>query len=236
MIKQTLKKMLGSRLLGVYDYFVHPESKKVWGGAFNGQEFRRKIYSELMERNDFSQIVETGTFKGNTTAYMAKTGLPIKSAEYDERNFGYCQFRFLLNKDVSIYQGDSRQFLRSLTGDKSIKNEMIFFYLDAHWNEDLPLAEELDIIFSHWDNMVIMIDDFKVPDTGYNYDDYGKGKALTLEYLKKTRYADKYQIFFPAKDETHETSVKRGCVVLTGNQEIAKQLSQMQTLRHYPNF
>jgi hypothetical protein len=56
----------------------------------------------------------------------------------------------------------------------------ILFYLDAHWNDDLPLEEELELIFSVHPHAVVMIDDFQVPDDpGYQFDEYGPGKALT---------------------------------------------------------
>ena len=61
----------------------------------------------------------------------------------------------------------------------------VFFYLDAHWNDDLPLADEIDIIFSRCPWAVVMIDDFEVPsDPGYQFDDYGPGKALVLGYIR----------------------------------------------------
>ena len=46
--KENIKKLLGPKLLGVYDYFIRPQSKTIWGGAFNGQKFRRQIFAELM--------------------------------------------------------------------------------------------------------------------------------------------------------------------------------------------
>lgn len=60
----------------------------------------------------------------------------------------------------------------------------LFAYLDAHWGEDLPLAEKLEIVFSWDSDAIVMIDDFQVPDDpGYAYDDYGPGKALTPDLV-----------------------------------------------------
>jgi hypothetical protein len=57
----------------------------------------------------------------------------------------------------------------------------LFFYFDAYSNEDLPLAEEIDIIFGRSPHAVVMIDDFEVTDDpGFAYDDYGPGKALNM--------------------------------------------------------
>jgi hypothetical protein len=55
----------------------------------------------------------------------------------------------------------------------------VFFHLDAHWEGDLPLQEEIEIILGRFPNFLIMIDDFRVPgDSGYGFDDYGRGKML----------------------------------------------------------
>jgi hypothetical protein len=52
----------------------------------------------------------------------------------------------------------------------------VFFYLDAHWYDDV-LAEEFDLIAEHWARYVVMIDDFVVPhDPGYEYDTYAAGR------------------------------------------------------------
>ena len=70
---------------------------------------------------------------------------------------------------------------------KSLADAALFFYLDAHWNEDLPLAEELDTIFCRSSNPVVMIEDFQVPDDpDYGYDDYGPRKSLNPEYNSRS--------------------------------------------------
>jgi len=92
--------------------------------------------------------------------------------------------------------------------------EDVFFYLDAHREDDLPLREELEIIFTYWQRPIVMIDDFQVPDSDYAFDDYGPGKTLNLDYLQPVIAAYNISVFFPAVDVAEETGVKRGCVVL----------------------
>jgi len=232
-IKNVVKRIIGEKNLGRYDYLFKPSNKKVWGGAFNGQEFRRKIFNEICDRCDFKLIVETGTFRGNTTLYMSRVGIPIMSVEYDLRIYGYASTRFALNSAIATFKNDSRTFLKSLSSDASVAKKDVFFYLDAHWSDDLPLAEELKIIFSKWENPVIMIDDFKVPGTGYEYDDYGEGKALTLEYVRNALGDLDISVFFPAVDETKETGFRRGCVVLCNDSSLTNALSRCETLRPY---
>ena len=64
---------------------------------------------------------------------------------------------------VHVELKDSRNFLRDLRQSEPAA-KTVFFYLDAHWYDDLPLAEEMDLIGSYWKNYVILIDDFQVPD------------------------------------------------------------------------
>ena len=59
-----------------------------------------------------------------------------------------------------------------------MREQTLFIYLDAHWEEDLPLAEELAVIARATTRCIVMIDDFQVPGDGYAYDNYGPGKAL----------------------------------------------------------
>jgi hypothetical protein len=94
----------------------------------------------------------------------------------------------------------------------------LFVYLDAHWNINLPLVEELETVFSACSNAIVMIDDFKVPfDDGYGYDDYGAGLSLTAELIKPSTAAHNLQIFYPSTPSALETGGRRGCAVIAGN-------------------
>ena len=75
--------------------------------------------------------------------------------------------------------------------------------------------------------------DFKVPNTDYGYDDYGPGKALTLDYLSNLTGADEYNVFFPAVDESQETGKRRGSVVICNSQASAEILLSCSALQHH---
>jgi len=231
--KKIIKKAVGAYNLGRLDYFRLKSVESLWGGAFNGQEFRRKMFNQICDVINFKQIVETGTFRGNTTEFMSKRAVPIQTIEYDKRLYGYLTMRFLLNRSITLIQGDSREGLKSIALNCKDNSEPVFFYLDAHWNDDLPLKEELEIIFLNWRNAVVMIDDFKVPDTDYGYDDYGSGKALTLEYLENIPQLKQCSLFFPAQGEQLETGKRRGSIVICLNPDTANILKSCDSLRHY---
>lgn len=199
--------------------------------GYNGQAFRRIIFRDLMNEFGFEAIFETGTHAGSTAGYMAKlANVPVYTCESSERFFALAKMRLKDIHNIHFNLCDSREFLKMLS-EQVDRKAMIFIYLDAHWSHDLPLKEEIGIICASWDKFVIMIDDFKVPgDNGYGYDDYGRGKSLTLENFGKV--FNKYELvpFFPALSSADETGAKRGCVVLAKHGEISKKLGTLKSI------
>jgi hypothetical protein len=229
-IKAIVANLIGQENLGRLDYLLKPRLRRSWGGPLNGQNFRRRIYSDLIKKINFEAIVETGTYLGTTTEFFAASGLPVYSVEANPRFYAYSSLRFSLRRDrVHLYQGDSVKFLRSLAADKDFPKSNPFFYLDAHGQEHLPLREELEIILTHWREAVVMIDDFEVPGTDYGYDDYGAGKTLNMSYLEPLQYLQLHA-FFPAVEAKHETGAKRGCVALCRDEAVKNALSEIDTL------
>ena len=195
------------------DFDAHP-AMDVWGGAFNGQERRQTLFDQLLQELKIVTVVETGTFRGTTTDYMAKAGVPVFSCEFHPRYFYYSLLRLTNIPNVRLERADSRCFLRELFDENRLPPGPALFYLDAHWERDLPLWEEVDQIFSRHPSPVIMVDDFRVPtDSGFAYDDYGKGKCLSITNLHEAVTA-RPAMFFPRYASAHETGARRGCVVL----------------------
>src|SRR5262245_47668538 len=53
---------------------------------------------------------------------------------------------------------------------------------------------------------IVMVDDFQVPgESGYGYDDYGSGKALTSEYIALSCQKFNLVRFYPAISAREET-------------------------------
>ena len=236
MVISFIKKNISEKVTGMLDYYRRPELKNSLGGPFNGQTFRQQIFIELINRLHLTAIVETGTYLGTTTEYMCNSsGLKVYTAEKNPWCFGYIKSRFFWHKKISAYHGDSRLFLLQLAENPGIIKEQAFFYLDAHWENDLPLREEVGIIFTRWGKAVIMIDDFAVPDDkGYGYDDYGECKVLCLDYLSPLDFL-RLEKFFPAIKSEIETGEKRGCIVLAKDPEMIKELKSFKTLVCYVN-
>ncbi len=234
-IKRGGCRLIPGVMKAVWGYYLNPSLRERWGGPFNGQSARQKIFLSLVGERGFYAIVETGSFRGSTTEFILKnTQAPVFSVEYNPEFFWYSKIRLSQYKKCFLFRNDSRSFIRQLTEDSLVPKENVFFYLDAHWSADLPLEEEFSIICKNFKSWVVMIDDFKVPDDkGYGYDDYGSGKALELEYLDNLIKTYRVNVFFPATPSTLETGAKRGCVVLTSSDVTLSRAVAEKTLRVY---
>jgi predicted O-methyltransferase YrrM len=200
--------------------------------GFNGQLIRKQIFRDLIAAFPFEVILETGTWTGNTSAYMAQTSsLPVHTCETNPRFHAVAKMRLAKVEGVHFQLADSRQFLEN-SARSELATKLAFFYLDAHWYDDLPLAQELDIIERGWRQFVVMIDDFRVPgDEGYRYDAYGPERTLAIEYLADILRSRNLEAFFPTASSAEETGPKRGCVVITRGGELAGRVQQIHSLR-----
>lgn len=216
-VKQLVRRVLGEQATGAIDYFRFSRHPAEFDGPFNNQPVRQEIFRTLVARIPPSAIVETGTFKGTTTAFMADMGVPVYTAEANRRFFGFARIRLRGRRNVTLVCRDSRAALQSwLDGElRSLAGGTILFYLDAHWHDDLPLAEELVIVFERCRNAIVMIDDFRVPyDEGYGYDVYGPGKALERAYIQKVVETFGLCTLYPSTPAASEGGARRGTVVL----------------------
>jgi hypothetical protein len=218
---------------GMIGYFRFPDQKTSWGGPFNGQQHRRKIFGELQSFFGFKTIVETGTYRGTTTeCFSSMPQVHVYTVESHPWSYGYCWLRFFSRRNVTVLWGDSREQIRRLMKSGDLARP-IFFYLDAHWEDDLPLRAELEMILSTWSDAIVMIDDFQVNgDAGYGFDDYGDKKQLNTSYVKNI--IDKFNpsLFFPSISGQMESGARRGSIVLLGRQ-VPQRATSFSTLRRH---
>ena len=204
-------------------------------GPFNGQQMRQRIFRGLIELTRPRTIFETGTFRGTTTEFVARaTDAHVFTCEIDVNYFDFATRRLGGLANVTVVHTDSRSFLRRYVPLFARADAVSLFYLDAHWDkDDLPLLEELRLVFEYAPRAVIMIDDFEVwDDPGYTFDDYGPTRRLGLGYLAPLApFRPHY--FFP-RSSGEETGVRRGSVVLTTEPELARLVATVPELRPAP--
>ena len=218
-----------SKWYGRVEYCLRPGLSRRRGGPFNGQVLRQACYGELLRKFGFDAIIETGAYRGITTKLFAESNVPVYSIETNPRFAAYAETRLRIHRNAQVLLGDSRARLRDLAADPSVPKQNVFFYLDAHWYDDLPLLEEVQIINSAWQGWIAMVDDFEVPGSDYAYDDYGPGKALTLSYLQPA-IDEGLSVFFPRHPAQSETGARRGSVVICNDVAVQQMLEQCRSL------
>jgi hypothetical protein len=231
-VKKIARRLLSESARGAIDYFRFPERRMAWGGPFNGQTHRANMFCEINDFYRFGVAFETGTYRGTTTEYIARhVSGTVWTVELDPWSYGYCAARFFGNKKVFLQFGDSRDAIAKFARWRNISSP-IFFYLDAHWGEDLPLLRELELIFANWSNPIVMIDDFKVEgDADYSFDDYAD-KRLCVDYIAPVIRKFRPRTFAPSLPGKSETGARRGSIVLIGRDaELPTSLLTMQEIR-----
>jgi hypothetical protein len=175
-----------------------------FGEPFNGQRQRAATVDRLVERFLPDACIETGTFMGFTTRRLASFGCPVVSVEVNPGYFHLSRLSLRDLAEVEVINGDSARVLNELRG-RGFQRPLL--YLDAHWEERVPLADEFAVIFENWREALVVVDDFRVPhDPGYGYDIYG-GVPLSLEEFDLPGAA---LIAYPAAPAREETGSRRG--------------------------
>jgi hypothetical protein len=125
--------------------------------------------------------VETGTYRGDTAAALAKTGSRVYTIEPDEALFSRAKSRFAGIRNVTVIHGLSEQVLPGLLA--SLKGD-INLWLDGHYSggstfqgpTDCPILSELSALatcLSRFDRVTVLIDDMRCFDPSIaEYRDY----------------------------------------------------------------
>jgi len=115
--------------------YVHKDS-----AGFNGVMSRKLAFNEILGCYQFNNLIETGTYLGDTTGYFAiTTNKTVYSCEKNKRLYQLAQLRLSEIKNINLYNMDSREFIKKICQQKNIINDECFVYLDAHWGKDIPL-------------------------------------------------------------------------------------------------
>jgi hypothetical protein len=236
MLPKPLKRvwsLLPERTKGTLDYWFRPSVASGFG-ILNGQLVRQHIFGRILAELNVGQIVETGTFRGTTTAFFAQTGLPVHSIEASKRYYEYSKIRLRSSNNVHLYQGSSVDLLPEICVRLQAAKFPTFVYLDAHWGDFLPLRKEIELLSQLLPKSIIMIDDFEVPgDEGYRFDDYGPGKRISLDYLDAANTSSPIYKYFPNTPSSEDTGQRRGMCVATLMSEIRDQLDAIELLKFH---
>jgi predicted O-methyltransferase YrrM len=153
--------------------------------AFNGDHILLAKVRELKKTHKAKRLIETGTFKGDTTAVMAGIFKEVHTSEINKTYFMEAAQNLGSCSNVRMVLSDSRTFIRNLPED-ALKESI--FFLDAHWILDVPHVGELMEIANRGVKPVVIVHDFYVPGksteptANFGYDVYN-GVAFNWEYI-----------------------------------------------------
>lgn len=179
--------------------------------GFEGDHYIEAEIKSLVEKFSITHIIETGTYKGRTTAKFAEMCRTL-TLEINPEYFKEAKQNLQNNPNVLMYLGDSVKGLTEYL--PSCTKESLLFFLDAHWNDYCPLLDELKLIAQNGLKPVIVIHDFYVPDRPeLGYDSY-KGQRFDLEWIKPSLeaiYGEGVFIQYNSK----ATGAMRGVIYIT---------------------
>lgn len=92
---------------------------------------KRRLIGALLHKHRLTTFVETGTFKGDTLAVIAATGIRSISVELSREYFDRANTRFAGMRNVELHQGDAGEILPRIV---ATLHEPALFWLDGHYS------------------------------------------------------------------------------------------------------
>ena len=178
--KSRVKRVLG--LVGLWNFanFLR-QLPSIWqwlGAGCSGpapHAVKMMTVKAYVSRYGMQEFVETGTYLGDTLAYVASTGIQCTSIELSSQLHQAACRRFQDFKNVRLIEGDSGiKLLEVLTGLR----RPALFWLDGHYSVGVtaqadihtPISAELQAILRHpVKGHVILIDDARCFDGTNDY-------------------------------------------------------------------
>lgn len=190
-------------------WYFTGEGQITWPGMgkpFNDQHARTSAIELIIDEFQPDLFLETGTFFGHTTEMLSEYSKPVHTAEL-KRSFALISRRRLRRfPNTHVHRCPSLALIRRIPRAPGAR---LFAYLDAHWwSDDPPLASEVSALTGGWDELVVVIDDFKVPDdSGYIFDTWSD-RDLDESFLS---LPSSVRVAYPAVPSDNETGAAHGC-------------------------
>lgn len=163
-----------------------------------------QLVDQIFNTFGIKSFVETGTFLGFTSRHVAKRnpGLRVLTVECNPDYHELSRISLSRYPNVTQYLGDSAEVLEGIVRSNAAPRPSLFF-LDAHWEDYLPLPHELGLILDSPGEAVVLIDDFQVPNRPeYGFDAY-HGQPIGLDLVRAyLNTAEDVRVFFPDYDQS----------------------------------
>jgi len=179
---------------------------------FSGDIYLLWEINSLIKKFGIKTIIETGTWKGRTAQLMSTMADTVYTIEIDEEVYNTTNF---LDDIPNVHRllGDSPKVMDEILA--KVTHPTLFF-LDAHWEDNWPLLEELNIISKHKlnDSVIVIHDIYNPTKPDFHYDSY-KGVRLDWDYIRPliTKIYSNYYYYY-----NNETSGdKCGAIFIHGD-------------------
>jgi len=178
---------------------------------FNGQIRRAETIHAISRSFKPTVCIETGTYFGTSTPHLASmvTGKTY-TIEINDRNYERAVDRFRKNFDmfdIVCIKGNSVIEMKKVLESLDPRTEKLLAYLDAHWLDDVPTKQELQLLCDWGGLWVGIVDDFHVPKhAGYLFDSYPNA---TINVSQIPQSCD-LSVFVPRISAELESGAKRG--------------------------
>lgn len=161
---------------------------------------------ELSKKFNLNTFFETGTYHGETSKIVSQYFEKVITVENNPDFYNIATNTLKNISNCNSYLGSSPEIMNQYLKEN---DSSVFFFLDAHWYDYLPLLDELKTIKEKNLLPVIAIHDFYVPDENGNakfgYDSY-KDQSLNLSYIEssiKDIYGTNYEIKYSTSSTTN---------------------------------
>jgi hypothetical protein len=170
----------------------------------------------LKKEFDCDIFIETGTDKGESIRILKPYFSKIYSCEIESQRWQYYD-DLLVDNNIKIMNGSSIDCLPKFF--EEIGHNNFFLYLDAHWDGNWPILDELRLVAEWGLKPVIIIHDFD-NGLGFQYDSCRPFQHLgdetevfmNFDYVKESIekiYGENGYIFETNKESTNP--IKVGC-------------------------
>lgn len=178
--------------------------------AFGRDPILERTIRGLVAEHGIKTVIETGSWRGYTTRRFSEFVGEIHSIEANPETLDIAERNCIDTSNVWLHEGESQHLIRGIIRPRLGRlNHPVLYYLDAHWNKEWPLFDELEAI-AELDHgpCVIVIHDAQVPGKDFGFDSYG-GQALTFDFVRP--YLDKLKFkwthFFNSEADGHRRGV-----------------------------
>lgn len=148
--------------------------------AFNCDTDLQQRFLALVKKHGIRTVIETGTYLGQTTVFLAQAVSKVVTIEASSLYFQQAGHLSEI-PNVRRVLGSSSEVLPAVIRETERPR---LYFLDAHWQHFNPLLAELEAIAASGEEPVILIHDFLVPGhPELGYDMYADGRPISLDLV-----------------------------------------------------